>query len=153
RRRARGLRLRAQGRHEPRPDAEACSLEDGAARKRVIGRHCAIGHGVLRLSARARCPWHGCPGALGILGHSWAAPGSARPGSARDLIRSPKTAKAAQRRAEYIPVPAKAIRRGASPRAPARSLLVVTGHRLETPTRGAVATPGLDIGRCNDDMG
>src|SRR5215831_21245550 len=43
--------------------------------------------------------------------------------------------------------------RRASPRAPARSLLVVTGHRLETPTRGAVATPGLDIGRCNDDMG
>src|SRR5262249_59119935 len=88
------------------------------------------------------------PGALGILGHSWAAPGSAR-----DLIRSPKTAKAAERRAEYIPVPAKATRRGASPRAPARSLLVVTGHRLETPTRGVLAWPGLDIGRCNDDMG
>src|SRR5262249_41979461 len=32
-------------------------------------------------------------------------------------------------------------------------LLVVTGHRLETPARGAVATRGLDIGRCNDDMG
>src|SRR5262249_56319026 len=103
-------------------------------------------------SGGAPCPWQGCRGALGILGHSWAAPGSARPGSARDL-RSPKTAKAAQRRAEYIPVPAKATRRGASPRAPARSLLVVTGHRLETPTRGVLAWPGLDIGRCNDDMG
>src|SRR6516165_10729264 len=46
-------------------------------------------------------------------------------GSARDLIRSPKTAKAAQRRAKHIPVPAKATCRRASPRAPARSLLVV----------------------------
>src|SRR5262245_54432488 len=43
--------------------------------------------------------------------------------------------------------------RHASPRAPARGLLVVTGHRLETSARGAVATRGLDIGRCNDDMG
>src|SRR5215831_15658066 len=43
--------------------------------------------------------------------------------------------------------------RHASPRAPARGLLVVTGHRLETSARGAIATRGLDIGRCNDDMG
>src|SRR5215831_848512 len=50
-------------------------------------------------------------------------------------------------------LPAKPTCRGASPRAPARGLLVVSGHRLETPARGAVATRGLDIGRCNDDMG
>src|SRR5262249_8848166 len=43
--------------------------------------------------------------------------------------------------------------RHASPRAPARGLLVVTGHRLETSARGAVATRGLGIGRCNDGMG
>src|SRR5215475_5133128 len=74
-------------------------------------------------------------------------------GPAPDLIRSSKTAKAADRRVERVPVAAKPTRRGASPRAPARGLLVVTGHRLETPARGAVATRGLDIGRCNDDMG
>src|SRR5262245_21080766 len=50
-------------------------------------------------------------------------------------------------------LPAKPTCRGASPRAPARGLLVVTGHRLETPARGAVATRGLDISRWNGDMG
>src|SRR5262249_48387927 len=42
--------------------------------------------------------------------------------------------------------------RSASPRVPARVLLVVAGQRLETPARGRCGA-GLDIGRCNDDMG
>src|SRR5262245_35307655 len=63
------------------------------------------------------------------------------------------TAKPAGRRVEHVPVPAKPICGGTSPRAPARGLLVVIGHRLETPAQGADATRGLDIGRCNDDMG
>src|SRR5262249_56677865 len=63
------------------------------------------------------------------------------------------TAKPAGRRVEHVPVPAKPICGGASPRAPARGLLVVIGHRLETPAQRAVATRGLGIGRCNEDMG
>src|SRR5262249_52331636 len=92
--RARGLRLRGEGGHEPRPDAEACSLEDGAARKRVIERQRAFGHGVLRV--RREC-------AAYRMATRGARPSWAAPGSARDLIRSPKTAKAGQRLAEHIP--------------------------------------------------
>src|SRR5262249_7419113 len=118
----RGLRLCGESRHEPSPDAEACSLEDGAARERVIGRQRAFRHGILRFAARARCRSHS----------------RASRGSACDLIRSPETAKAAGGWAEPHTGTRPTCRR-ASPRARARVLLVVAGHRLETPARGAVA--------------
>src|SRR5262249_26554366 len=143
--RARSLRLRGERGHEPRPDAEACSLEDGAARKRVIERQRAFGHGVLRVRRERSPPSARLPGRTAffkpVVGRH--PPLSDRQSPPRRPAGGSSTSRP----------PANPTCRGASPRAPARGLLVVTGHRLETPARGAAATRGLDIGRCNDDMG
>src|SRR5262245_8775896 len=111
----------------------------------MIERQRAFGHGVLRVWREHSAHRCGCWGRPAFSSRSWA---GTRP---YQIVKGRQGDRPAGRAASRSR--AKPTCRGASPRASARGLLVVTGHRLETSARGAVATRGLDIGRCKDDMG
>ncbi len=123
------LRPRREGGHESRPEADACSFEDGAPRKRMCGRQRTVGHGVLRFRRELAAPARSWAGFRTILSDRLGGRQMARAGMP---IRGRRCL---QRKLSPVPP------RFASPCPP--SARTVRGWRGKA---------GLEIGHCNDDM-